>query len=89
MEEMTIPTIISFITLVITYVFAELSKKFNWVEKKYIPYQNAIIGILSGVIAWCVGLVDNLGTAIIICTISAFGAGGGYDLVKNSKKEVM
>lgn len=87
MEEMTIPTIISFVTLVITYIFGVLSKKFNWLESKYIPYQNAIIGILAGIIAWCTGLVDNLGTAIVMCVISAFGAGGGYDLVKKSKED--
>lgn len=86
MEELTMPLIMSFSTLVITYLFAELSKKFNWLESKYIPYQNALIGILAGIIAWCTGLIDNLGTAIIMCVISAFGAGGGYDLVKKSKE---
>ena len=84
MEEMTIPTIISFVTLVITYIFGLMAKKYNWMESKYIPYQNAIIGILSGVAVWCVGLVDNLGTGIVMCVIGAFGAGGGYDLVKHS-----
>lgn len=84
MEEMTIPTIISFVTAVITYIFGVLAKKFNWIESKYIPYQNAIIGILSGVAVWNCGLVTNLGAGIIMCVISAFGAGGGYDLVKKS-----
>ena len=87
MEEVTLTTIISFTTLVITYLFGILSKKFNWLESKYIPYQNAVIGIFAGIIAFVLGLVDNLAKAIIMCVISAFGAGGGYDLVKKSKEE--
>ena len=83
MEALDITTILSFVTAIVTCVFAEISKRFGWVESKYIPYQNALIGILAGVIVWCVRLTDNLGTAIIICVISAFGAGGGYDLVKS------
>lgn len=87
MEEMTIPTIISFATAVITYIFGLLAKKYNWIESKYIPWQNALIGILAGIIARCVGLTDNLGAAIVMCIIAAFGAGGGYDLVKHSEVE--
>lgn len=84
MEEMTIPTIMCFVTMIVTYVFAELSKRFKWLESKYIPYQNALIGIIAGIIVYCTGLSNNLATAIIICVISAFGAGGGYDMVKHS-----
>lgn len=87
MEEMTIPTIMSFVTMIVTYFFAELSKRFKWLESKYIPYQNALIGIIAGIIVYCTGLSNNLATAIIICVISAFGAGGGYDLVNKSKEE--
>ena len=50
MEEMTIPTIISFVTMVITYIFGIIAKKYEWMESKYIPYQNALIGILAGII---------------------------------------
>lgn len=85
MEEVTLTTIISFTTLVITYIFGILSKKFGWLESKYIPFQNALIGIIAGVIAFVLGLVEDLATAVIICVISAFGAGGGYDLVQKSK----
>ena len=37
MEGLTIDlaTLISFVTVVITYLFAELSKKFNWVETSH------------------------------------------------------
>ncbi len=86
MIELSIPVIMSFATAVVTYCFAEISKKFNWVESQYIPYQNALIGILAGIIVWCVGLADNLGVAIILCEMSSFAAGGGYDLVKSSKE---
>lgn len=85
MEEMTIPTIMCFVTMIVTYVFAELSKRFKWLESKYIPYQNAVIGIIAGIIVYCTGLSNSLHTSIIICIISAFGAGGGYDLVKHSE----
>ena len=84
--SMDITTIMSFVTMVVTYAFGEMSKRFKWVESKYIPYQNALIGIVSGIVVWCIGLSNNLGTAIVICVISAFAAGGGYDLVKHSEE---
>ena len=80
-------TIMCFCTTIVTYGFAELSKRFKWLESKKIPYQNAVVGILAGVIVYCTGLCDNIATSIIICTLSAFSAGGMYDFVKRSGVE--
>lgn len=86
MEEVTIQTIIAFVTMVVTYIFGYFAKKCNWIESKYIPYQNAVIGMAAGIIAYILGLVVDPATGIITCIIAAFGAGGGYDLVKKSKE---
>lgn len=85
-EQITMQTIISFATVVITYIFGWLAKKYNWIESKYIPYQNAVIGILAGIIAYILGFVKDPATGVITCIIAAFGAGGGYDLVNKSNK---
>lgn len=84
MEDVTLTIVISFATLVVTYIFGILAKKFNFIESKYIPCQNLIIGILAGIIAFVLGLVEDLAQAIILCIISAFGAGGGYDFVQKT-----
>ena len=80
-------TIMCFVTAVVTYCFAELSKRVKWLESKRIPYQNAVVGILAGIIVYCTGLCDNIATSVITCTISAFGAGGMYDFVQKSGVE--
>lgn len=77
-------TIMCFCTMIVTYAFAELSKRFKWLESKKIPYQNAAVGILAGIVVRYTGLCDNIAASIIICTLSAFSAGGMYDFVKKS-----
>ena len=86
MEDVTMQTVIGFATMVITYIFGKLSKKFNWIESKYIPYQNALIGVVAGVLAYMLGFVEDPAIGVITCIMSALGAGGGYDLVKKSKE---
>lgn len=81
--EITIPGIITFVTLIIGYI----SNHFNLIDKKYIPFQNITIGIISGVLVYIIGLESSISNAIIICLISSLGAGGLYDTLK-TKKEV-
>ena len=73
--ELTITGVIAFITL----VFGQITKKIGWLDKKYIPYQSCVIGLVSGVICWITDLEPNLTTAIITCLISSLSASGLYD----------
>ena len=72
----------SAITIIVTLIFGELAKKFNWVESKYIPVQNLIIGVASGIGCYYFGVFDNLVLSIGTCLVSAWGAGGLYDTAK-------
>lgn len=54
--ELTIAGVISFITLIL----GQISKKIGWVDKKYIPYQTCVIGLVSGVICYFTGLTENV-----------------------------
>lgn len=83
---MDISTIITFVTFVVTYVFGELAKKFNWVESKYIPIQNCIIGLIASVCYYIFVDNSNIEHAVIV-VISALSAAGLYDMTKIKKGE--
>lgn len=80
--EITIPSIISLITLIVGYI-----SKMLGLNSKYIPLQNIIIGILSGILVYLIKLNNNLLNSIIICLISALSAGGVYDTLKGGLNE--
>lgn len=79
--NLTLEMIIPVITIFISYIFGFLAKKFNWYEKKYIPIQNAVIGILSAII-YCVAIPDANFVTTLFTALSGFVAGGVYDLKK-------
>lgn len=79
--ELTIPSIIASITLIIGVI----SKKLKLVNKKYIPIQNILIGVVSGIIVYCADLESTLFRAISVCLISSLSAGGLYDTFKIKK----
>jgi len=79
---------ITYITIVfiITYIFGAFTKVFvDAIPNKYIPLQNTIIGIISGLICYFIGIEPNIVQAIVLCFIASTGAGGTADLV-NMKK---
>lgn len=82
---MTIETIMAVVTGVVTYVTGLLTKD-TIIESKYVPLQNIIIGLVTGVLAYCCGLGDNLLVIIMNCMIGAMGAGGTYDLLQSKNK---
>lgn len=73
--EITITGIIAFITLIL----GQISKKLGLVDKKFIPFQNLAIGVISGLICWLIELEPNIIKAILCCLIASYGAGGLYD----------
>ena len=82
--NLTISTIIAFVTLLL----GQITKKLGWVNKKYIPIQNLVIGLLSGVICWLLELEPNVIKALITCVIASYGAGGLYDNITINTSEV-
>lgn len=76
--EITIPSIISLVTFIIGYI-----SKFLGINSKYIPLQNIIIGVISGVIIYGLKLEYNIFNAIVMGLISALSAGGLYDSINN------
>ena len=79
-------TYVIIITLV-TYIFGSINKIFiDKIPNKYIPIQNVLIGLVSGLICYFSKIETNLFQSIIMCLISTMGAGGIADLI-NLKKE--
>lgn len=79
--------VMSIVTALITYLFGFLSKKFNWIESKYIPAQNIVIGMLAGIICYMLKISEaDLLTSIIYCIIGSMASGGTYDLTKTNKE---
>lgn len=80
--KITIPSIITFVTL----IMGMISKKFSIMNSKHIPFQNVLIGIVSGVLVFLTDLEPNILNAIITCLIASLGAGGLYDTIKAKSK---
>lgn len=80
--EITIPSIITFVTLILGMI----SKKFNIMSSKHIPFQNVLVGIISGLLVFLTDLEPNIFNAIITCLLASLGAGGLYDTIKAKNK---
>lgn len=76
--ELTAFSVISLVTLIIGFI----SKKLKIVDKKYIPLQNVVIGIISGFIVYFADIETNIFRSIVLCLIGALSAGGAYDALK-------
>ncbi len=86
--EVTTEMVIAVVTAIITYIFGLLSKKFKWIESKYIPIQNAIIGICAGVLCQILGLANsNMLITMMYTLFGSMTAGGTYDLAKTGKED--
>ena len=78
---MSVEQIIPLVAMLVTWIMGELAKKFNWYEKKYIPFQNLLIGIIATIIYILANDEANI-TAAIVTVFSGLLAGGIYDLTK-------
>lgn len=56
------------------------------IDSKYIPIQNLVIGLLSGILAIVTGIYDNTINAMLIGIAISFGVGGAYDMVQIKNK---
>lgn len=76
------------IVFIVTYIFGAITKTFiDVIPNKYIPIQNVIIGIVSGLICYYIGIEPDLITSLVLCFMSAIGAGGTADLAKVGEEE--
>jgi len=74
------------IVFVVTYVFGAINKAFiKDMPNKFIPLQNVLIGIVSGLICYFTKVEPNILQALVLCFMAAIGAGGTADLVKLTK----
>ena len=72
--------ILSLVTIVITLILGQISKKSKFIKTNQIPIQNIIIGVVMAIVEYMI--TKDFSAAI---TISGLAAGGIYDLASNIK----
>ena len=81
--EMTVVSIVGLITVMATYFFGWISKKFNIINTKLLPIQNGVVGIVAGIVCYALQIDGmDLGTSLITCLMASYAAGGVYDLTQ-------
>ena len=76
------------IVAIITYILGSITKVFvENIPNKYIPLQNVIIGLISGVVCYFTKVEPNLLQALVLCFVATMGAGGTADLINIKNKE--
>lgn len=76
------------IIAIIAYICGAITKIFiDEIPNKYIPIQNVVIGIISGLICYFIGIEPNIVQALVLCIVACMGAGGIADLVNIKNKE--
>lgn len=80
---MTLETIITLVTILVTFLCGVIAKKVSWFNNYLIPIQNILIGVIVAGIEWVI--TNDFSTAI---AISGLIAGGTYDIIHNLEKIV-
>lgn len=78
---MDIATIISMVTIIVTFVCGLIAKKVSWFNNKLIPIQNLAIGLIAGIVYYCITKDYNA-----VITTVGLGTGGAYDVISNLLK---
>ncbi len=78
---MEIGTIISIVTIIVTYICGRIAKKVDWFNNKLIPIQNLAIGVIASIIYFAI----TKDFSLVISTIG-LGVGGAYDILHNIDK---
>ncbi|MBD8923606.1 hypothetical protein EGR52_13440 [bacterium] len=77
---------LSVVIMLVAYIFGAITKIFiDKLPNKYIPIQNVIIGIISGIICFYLNIDNNLLNSILIGIMSTMSAGGIADLIEVKK----
>lgn len=73
---------------IVAYAFGAITKAcIEEIPNKFIPLQNLLLGIVSGLICYFLKIEPNLVQALALCIIASMGAGGAADLVNIKNKE--
>lgn len=73
---------------IIAYIFGAITKIFiDSIPNKYIPIQNVVIGLISGLICYFTGIEPNFLQALVLCLVACMGAGGVADLINIKNEE--
>ena len=78
---MELSTLISLVTVIVTWVLGVISKKHTKLNNKLIPIQNIAVGLIVALIEWIV--TKDFKVAI---ALSGLLAGGAYDVINNINK---
>lgn len=78
---MEVSTLISLVTIIVTWVLGVISKKYTKLNNKLIPIQNILVGLIVALIEWIV--TKDFKVAI---ALSGIIAGGTYDIFHNLEK---
>ena len=78
---MELSTLISLVTIIVTWVLGVISKKYTKLNNKLIPIQNIAVGLIVALIEWIV--TKDFKVAI---ALSGLLASGTYDIFHNLEK---
>lgn len=78
---MEVSTLISLVTIIVTWLLGIVSKKYTKLNNKLIPIQNILIGLIVAIVEWIV--TKDFKVAI---ALSGIIAGGTYDIIHNLDK---
>jgi len=68
---------------IITYILGAITKIFvDVIPNKYIPIQNVIVGLISGLVCYFTKVEPNLLQSLVLCFTAATAAGGTADLLQ-------
>lgn len=77
---------VSVIIMLVAYILGAITKMFiKNVPDNFIPIQNVIIGIFSGIICYFLHIDKNILNLIIECTLATLSAGGISQLIDPEK----
>ena len=53
-KKMDITSIVTLVTIIVTYLLGILAKKSSFINNKLIPIQNILIGLIVAIIEWII-----------------------------------
>lgn len=83
--EINVELIFLLVQAIITALLGVFTKD-NILSSKWVPIQNIVIGIISGIVALGFDLFANAPIAIVTCLAISLGVGGGYDAIRIKDK---
>lgn len=83
--EITVELIFMLVQAISTAILGVFMKD-SVLPSKWVPIQNIVIGVISGLVALGFGLFENIPMAIVTCLAISLGVGGAYDALQVKNK---